>query len=163
MVEAMIESLQELFRRRQRELGVQGNPLTTREVWLRADGRVSYETFRRIEKGTHTKIGDEVADALAIALDVPVSTVLAAAGQRPRLGKFELPRRADRLNEDERRVVVSVVDAILTAGQRDQDQPGAEPSGTNVTEMRVAGRADERPRVKRAARKRPDYTGGDES
>jgi hypothetical protein len=116
------ETLQQLAQRRLREIGAPGEPISTRAAWLRAGGEgvVSYETFRRVVELRHTKIGDRVADALSVGLDVPVSTILAAAGQRPRLGRFEMPRRADRLNDVERKAILSVVDAILTASEVDR-------------------------------------------
>lgn len=83
---------------------------------LPSGGRaVSYETVRRIRENGHSKIGDDTADAIATMLDVPVGDVLEAAGQRRRLGKFDLPKRADRLTESERAAVLGVVDAILEA------------------------------------------------
>lgn len=126
---AVHETLQQLVQRRQREMGAPGDPISTRQVWLRGGGQESwsYETVRRIVEEGHHRIGDKIADALAVALDVPGSKVMAAAGQRPRLGRFELPRRADRLTEHERGVVVSVVDAILEASAqpaRADDGPG---------------------------------------
>lgn len=82
---------------------------------------MSYETVRRVRELGHSKIGDTTADALATMLDVAVDDVLTAAGQRKRLGKFELPRRADRLTEPERDAVLGVVDAILNAGSSEVD------------------------------------------
>lgn len=120
------ESLQELVERRLREMGQRrgrGENLSLREAWMRLpeqDGgsrAVSYETVRRIRELGHNKIGDATADALATMLEVPVDEVLAAAGQRKRLGPFQMPRRADRLTESERAAVLGVVDAILEAGQ----------------------------------------------
>lgn len=84
---------------------------------------VSYETIRRIRELGHSNIGDDTADAIATMLDVPVDQVLAAAGQRKRLGPFELPRRADRLTDQERHAVLGVVDAILDAGGKPQVSP----------------------------------------
>lgn len=123
------ETLQELVERRLREMGQRrgrGENISLREAWLRlpedANGTraVSYETVRRIRENGHHRIGDETADALATMLGVPVAAVLQAAGQRPRLGKFELPSRADRLTESERTAVLGVVDAILDAVDQDR-------------------------------------------
>lgn len=123
------ETLQELLERRLNELGKRrgrGESISLREAWMRlpetSGGRpVSYETVRRIRESGHTNISDDTADALATMLDVPVDQILQAAGQRKRLGKFELPRRADRLSETERRAVLGVVDAILEAASADRD------------------------------------------
>lgn len=128
---AVNETLQQLVERRLREIGQRrgrGENISLREAWLRlpedANGAraVSYETVRRIRENGHSKIGDTTADALATMFDLDVDEVLQAAGQRPRLGRFELPRKADRLTEDERAAVLGVVDAILAAA--DQDRPG---------------------------------------
>ncbi|MEV8439252.1 hypothetical protein AB0425_17895 [Actinosynnema sp. NPDC051121] len=141
MAEAEPETLQDLFRRRQAELG----DLTVRQVWQRAEGRAGYETFRRIENGSHTRITDQVIDALAHALAVPESTVLKAAGQRPRLGPFEPPRRWERLTESERAALLTIADAILNAREAEEDQP--------PVQLRLATeQADEAPQRKRAAR-----------
>ncbi|GAA1281903.1 hypothetical protein [Saccharothrix xinjiangensis] len=148
------ETLQQLFRRRQRELGEKvGEPdgLSVHAVWLRCNGQAGRETFRRIWEGTRTRITDSTVDALAMALDVPASEVLAAAGQRPRLGAFTPPRRWDQLTARERQVLLDVADALLDARSRQEE---AAP-----VELHVAGTApaaSDRGRVKRAARRRPD-------
>lgn len=87
------------------------------------DGRapVSYETTRQLFTGEHSgKISETTVDGLATMFDVAVSEITDAAGQRRRLGKFNLPRRADRLDDRERKVIVAVVDAILDAGETAQ-------------------------------------------
>lgn len=125
------ETLQELVERRLREMGQRrgrGENISLREAWLRlpegANGSraVSYETVRRIRENGHHNIGEETADALATMLGTSVDEVLAAAGQRPRLGRFDLPPRADRLTQSERTAVLSVVDAILEAAAQDRDE-----------------------------------------
>lgn len=62
----------------------------------------TYEVFRRIRNG-HTRITDATAAALATMLDVPANDVYVAAGVRPRLGRFELPTRADSLDAGQRK------------------------------------------------------------
>lgn len=118
------ETLQDLLERRLRELGQRrgrGESLSLREAWRRLPedehgGRTpTYETFRRIRQDGHTNIGDETVAALATMLDVDDAEVRRAAGQKPRLGRFELPSRADALNPKERAAVLDVVDAILDA------------------------------------------------
>ena len=123
------ETLQQLMERRLREMGQRrgrSEPLSLREVWMAlpenstGSRAISYESVRRVLVEGHTNISDRAADAIATMLDVAVSDVLAAAGQRPRLGRFELPRRADRLTDSERQAVVGVVDAILGAADADR-------------------------------------------
>lgn len=120
------ETLQELMHRRLREMGSRRGretPLNLREAHEAikdSDGKalVSYETARQIHVGTYkSKLSEDSADGLAAMLDMSASEILEAAGQRRRLGKFSLPRRADRLDDKERRAVLAVVDAILDAAK----------------------------------------------
>lgn len=128
------ETLQQLVDRRLREMGKdrgRREPLSLREAYLAIkdeERKVGYEVLRRVKVGTHHNIGDDAADTLATMLHVPVADVLVAARKRPRLGRFELPREADRLDEHERKVVVSVVEAILAAGERGLGAPEAAPT-----------------------------------
>lgn len=119
----MQETLQQLVQRRQRELGGSGGPISTRQVWLRGGGEDewSYETVRRVVELGHANIGDRIADRLAIALDVSVSKILEAAGQRQRGEPFKLPARANRLSSTERNIVRQVIDAML--GQYADERP----------------------------------------
>lgn len=133
------ETLQDLMERRLNELGKRrgrGESISLREAYQRLLDKINdenadiasreqadpagfpppptYEVFRRIRNG-HTRITDPTASALATMLEVSVDEVYAAAQIRPRLGRFELPTRADRLDDGQRKVVLSVVDAILNA------------------------------------------------
>jgi hypothetical protein len=122
------ETLQDLMERRLKELGQRrgrGEQISLHEAYDRLLEKVgrdadvpTYEVFRRIRTSGHTRITDRTADALATMLEVDVDQVLVAAGQRPRLTKFELPDRADRLTENERKAVLGVVDAILAASEQ---------------------------------------------
>lgn len=135
----MSESLSELIARRLVELTQRrgGAVVSLHSAWEvlppKQDGSplVSYETIRRVSIGEHTNIGDETADAIAMMLGVPVDDVLAAAGQRVRLGRFTLPRRADKLEKKERRTVLAVVDAILDAAE----SKGGRDSGTSAEKI----------------------------
>ncbi len=127
MSDVTVETLQDLMERRLKELGQRrgrGEQISLHEAYDRMVEKAgegadlpTYEVFRRIRTSGHSKITDRTADALATMLDVDVDVVLAAAGQRPRLDKFELPERANRLNESERAAVLGVVDAILAAAE----------------------------------------------
>lgn len=132
------ETLQELLNRRLREMGGNHEPRTLRSAHqaLPAGGDwVTYEVVRRVSKG-HARITDRAARTLATMLAVGEDEIRQAAGQRSKLGPFELPPRAERLNESERGVVLSVVDAILSAAEGDarastqSDAPGS-PNGAN--------------------------------
>lgn len=133
------ETLQDLMERRLREMGHRrgrGESISLREAYQKFvdlaeafnqaeldkdfPGELitvpTYEVFRRIRKG-HTNITDATALALATMLDVHVDDVYAAAQIRPRLGRFEMPTRADRLDQRQRAVIMSMVDALLEAGE----------------------------------------------
>ncbi len=106
-----------------------GETLTPHAAWLEfahVDGKpiVSYELIRRVLNEGHTNIGDRAADAIAAMSGEPVEDVLKAAGKMPRLKPFALPKRADRLNRDERRVVLGVVNAILDAHEKEGSDRG---------------------------------------
>jgi hypothetical protein len=121
-----VGDLQQLVDRRLRELGDHRGPMPTRRAAARSGGKVSYETLRLLKLGQHSgSISAEVAEGLALALDVPLSTVLQVAGQRIPLGPFLLPKRAETLTKSERAVVLSVVDAILSAADQDRSAAGA--------------------------------------
>ncbi len=118
-----VGDLQQLVERRLRELGDHRGPMPSRRAAARSQGKVSYETLRLLRIGQHSgAISQEVAEGLALALDVPVATVLQVAGQRIPQGPFVLPRRADTLTKSERAVVLGVVDAILDAAEKDRSQ-----------------------------------------
>lgn len=133
MSDVNAETLQDLMERRLKELGQRrgrGEQISLHEAYDRLVDKAgpdadipTYEVFRRIRTQGHRKITDRTADALATMLEVDVNEVLDAAGQRTRLGRFELPRTADRLDESERAAVLGVVDAILRASGRDNVQP----------------------------------------
>lgn len=144
------ETLQELLDRRLREMGGRHEPRTLRSAHmaLPAGGDwVSYEVVRRVSKG-HARITDRAARTLATMLKVGEDEVRRAAGQRPKLGPFELPPRAARLSESERGVVLSVVDAILSAAEGDarpstqSDTSQAPGSGAHVHQMPSAEALD---------------------
>lgn len=125
---ADVRDLQQLVNDRLHELGDRKGPLSARQAAARANGKVSYETLRLIARGDHSgKLTDETVDGLALALDVPRSRVLAAMGlalTQP-LPPFMLPDRANRLTRPQRKVVLSVVDAILGAVAEAAEDPPA--------------------------------------
>lgn len=170
------ETLQDLMERRLREMGHRrgrGESISLREAYQRLADQVeehnteqrermssgkpgggkmwripTYEVFRRIRNG-HTSITDPTASALATMLDVPVEDVFRAAGIRPRLGRFELPTRADRLDQQQRAVILSVVDAILEAGE-------AQPAEATPPLRVAARRTDQVQSGRRAGRRQDD-------
>lgn len=144
--------LQQLVDRRLRELGDHRGPMSTRRAAAQSGGRVSYETLRLLKIGRHSgAITHEVAEGLALALDLPIATVLQVAGQRIPLGPFVLPARAETLTKSERAVVLSVVDAILQAAEHDRSetelslrsvaQAGRRPGGSAAGARRASSTA----------------------
>lgn len=138
-----VRDLQQLVNDRLAELGDRRGPLSTRQAALRSDGKVSYETLRLLARGEHSgKISDETVAGLAFALDVPRSRVLAAMGRsitQP-LPKFELPEKADQLTRAQRKVVLSVVDGLLSAyeqGREDEAEVQARDQGRPAARLRA--------------------------
>lgn len=118
-----VHDLHELVERRLTELGDHRGPLPTRRAASRSEGKVSYETLRLLKIGQHSgSISHEVAEGIALALDLPVNTILRVAGQRIPQGPFVLPRRAESLTKSERSAVLSVVDAILDASAQERSE-----------------------------------------
>ncbi len=116
-----VRDLKELMEKRLQDLGDDRGPLSARQAAMRSDGLVSYETLRLLLRGQHSGvISRDTAQGIAQALEVPLEQVLRLAGQRVPQGPFTLPERADTLVPAERAVVLSVVDAILDAAQRDR-------------------------------------------
>lgn len=171
------ETLQDLMERRLREMGKRrgrGESISLREAYQRFVDQVAdqnarggpdapiqvptYEVFRRIRNG-HTRISDPTASALATMLGVDVNDVYAAAGQPPRLGRFELPSRADRLDGQQRAVVLNVVDAILDAAGtgRSGDRPPAEVRELRVAAARDTGKLSKQQQRDRAGARDDDY------
>lgn len=143
-----VKTLQELLEKRLREMGGPHEPRTLLSAYQALPAGqdwVSYEVIRRVSKG-HSRITDRAARTLATMLGVDETVVRSAAGQRPTLGPFELPPRASRLDEAERSVVLSVVDAILFAAegasrpstQSDRRKPPAEVRGPTADELAAA-------------------------
>lgn len=103
--------LASLVTERRAELGI-----SLREAADRSGGLVSKSQIAAIERGETTTVTDKTVRGLALALDVPVPRVWAAAGVRPsRLRPFEVPERANRLNARERRLVLTLIDTLLAA------------------------------------------------
>lgn len=142
-----VSDLQQLVESRLREMGDHRGPLSTRQAAARAGGKVSYETLRLIRTGRHSgSISQDVAEGLALALDVPLTRVLAVAGRRIPQGPFVLPKRAEALTKSERNVVLSVVDAILdAAGQNRSPTEAATSVSAPAQELRPVAHDAEEP------------------
>jgi hypothetical protein len=94
-----------------------------RPLARRSGGLVSGSTLNSIATGKHSgRLNQSTVRGIARATGMPVPEVAALIGVdvREELPRFVLPRRADRLTHPQRRVVVAVVDAILTAAEAER-------------------------------------------
>lgn len=91
--------------------------MTMGDVDRATGGAVSKSTISRIEQGRQHTLSPPLTQALAKALGLPVSRLNAAQGHHGSVPTqpFVLPDRAQRLTARERRVVLSVMDALLEA------------------------------------------------
>lgn len=112
-------SLAGLVAQRLSDLGDRSGPLSMNAAVNRANGRISYENFRRIARGEHGgQFTDRIAEGLALAIDVPLAEVYRVAGLPQPTGRWELDRKYDRLSLSERVVVENVAAALLSAYER---------------------------------------------
>lgn len=155
-----VTTLQELLEKRLHEMGGPREPKTLLAAYndLPEGGDwVSYEVVRRVSRG-HTRITDRAARTLATMLGVHEDAVREAAGQRPRLEPFELPPRASRLDENERGVVLAVVDAILAAAEGNS-RPAAQADQRWATGPATGSKQDHGLAARRARRQPTDDVG----
>lgn len=108
------QSLPSLVRNRLAELNI-----SPTEAARRSQGLVSAETLRLIARGAHNgQLRSTVPQGIALALEVPLADVLAAAGMPERHGRWDWPHRFDVLDPHERRVVESVAASIMAAKEK---------------------------------------------
>lgn len=89
-----------------------------RTLARRSGGLVSHSTLNNIAIGRHSgHLTDERIRGIALCLNLAASRVAEMAGSEltDALPPFRLPPRANQLSQPQRRVVLSVVDAILAA------------------------------------------------
>jgi hypothetical protein len=104
------ESLAELIRRRLSEL-----ERSARAAAAQSHGLVSHFTLSRHANGETRKLTHRTAQGIALAIDVPLDEVMAAAGLPMTPGPFQLPARADLLTSKERQAIIAVMDALLAS------------------------------------------------
>ena len=105
--------------------------LSYRQAATKSGGKVSHGTLNSIVTGRHTwRLDDRTVEGIATALDVDEDTVRRAAGQasRTEATEFVLPPRAQRLSAQDRRAVLVMIDALLSAGEtrRDSDSDSSD-------------------------------------
>jgi transcriptional regulator with XRE-family HTH domain len=94
-----------------------------RSLARRSGGLVSVSTLNSIATGRHSgRVSASSLRGIARATGRPPADVAALVGVElsEELPRFVLPRRADRLTHPQRRVVLAVVDAILTAAEAER-------------------------------------------
>lgn len=110
-----MNDLQRLVKGRMGELD-----LSYRGAAAKSEGMVSHATLNNIVTGRHSwKIDDKTMRGIAKALDVDLGVVESAVGRAVRIAdtEFVLPARANRLSPQERRAVLSMIDALLTSAE----------------------------------------------
>jgi hypothetical protein len=89
-----------------------------RNLARRSGGLVSVSTLNNIATGRHSgRLTDDSIRGIALAIGRSADDIARIAGTEltDELPPFVLPKRANRLTQPQRRVIVSVVDAILSA------------------------------------------------
>lgn len=93
--------------------------LSTRAIAAEAERRghrINYSTVSKYMNGTHGEPEEPTLQALAAALQVPLSVLRDAAGLPRDEGPFSLPAEAARLTRRQREAVLAVVGAFLDSG-----------------------------------------------
>lgn len=92
-----------------------------RTLARRSGGLVSHSTLNNIVIGRHSgNLTEDRIRGIALALNVATSKVAEMAGvdMTDAMPPFKLPQRADRLSQPQRRLIISIVDALLAAEER---------------------------------------------
>jgi len=134
----MSNELQRLVSERMSELS-----LSYRRAAARSGGKVSHGTLNSIVTGRHSwRLDARTVEGIAQALELEPAAIETAVGRvsRSAESEFVLPQKANRLNAAERRAVLSMIDALLTAaeGVGDPRQLDAEASTRQGSESAEA-------------------------
>lgn len=135
-----VKTLQDLVNERLAALGDGRRPLSQRDAAARSNGQVSHEIIGQLSRGSHSgKLTDRVVAGLALALDVPRSDILRAMDRQRYVGQtpFVAPDRWQRLTHSQRKVVLAVGDALLSAYEEGRDDTREEPAAP-VRPLRAA-------------------------
>lgn len=120
-----VRALTDLYNAFRDREGQRGRPLSHREAARRGGDEGKYETLRQIGTGEHSGRVTEDVIRVLVRLGLDEREVRRAAGLQldKAPGPFVLPERATRLTLPQRKVVLSVVDGLLSAyeqGREDQ-------------------------------------------
>lgn len=107
--------------------------LTTREISTRADlmgHPVTHVTVSRYMRGKHpVPPKQEILEAFAAALNIPIRELEEAAGAPPtQVEPFNLPAKANALNQSEREAILQLIDVMVEA----KTPPPAKPWQKNL-------------------------------
>jgi transcriptional regulator with XRE-family HTH domain len=91
--------------------------MSLRDVEKASGGTVTYSQVSRIELGHHTTVKPRALVGLSTALGIPMEKLRAANGDPANVPKepFVLPERASLLPMKDRRLVLALVDGLLSA------------------------------------------------
>lgn len=121
-----VTDLRTLVERRLTDLG-----LSARAAAAKSGDKVSRGTIDAIRSGRHSgEHEDSTVEGLALALDVPRSTILRALNWQHEIGlpPFAAPGTWNRLQAPERKALRAVGDALLAAYDRGRQDASAEES-----------------------------------
>lgn len=122
-----VRALSDLYNAFRDEHGDRGRPMSHREAARRGGDEGKYETLRLIGSGQHSgRITEDVVRVL-VKLGLDERAVREAAGHQlaKAPGPFSLPERATRLTLSQRKVVLSVVDGLLSAYEQGREDEAA--------------------------------------
>lgn len=95
------------------------NGLSNRKIADRATSQghpIHHATVARYMRGEHPQPPKiEALEAIALGMGVPLSVLEQAASTPFTQEPFKLPRKADTLNDSERAVILSMIDALVDA------------------------------------------------
>lgn len=111
---AMTDTMRTLLANRLNELGLSLREAAARSV-VNGEQLVSHSTLSQINTGVHGgRFDADTLRGIALALDLPLTQVREVAGLSRRAGtEFRLPKKAERLSEAERRIILRLMDDLL--------------------------------------------------
>jgi hypothetical protein len=152
-----VRALTDLYNAFREEHGDRGRPMSHREAARRGGDEGKYETLRLIGTGGHSgRITEDVVRVL-VKLGLDERKVRQAAGHQltKAPGPFVLPERATRLTLSQRKVVLSVVDGLLSAyeqGREDEAETLRQEQQPDGRRLRAVASGQRSPQAQQEAR-----------
>lgn len=89
--------------------------LTGRGIAKASGGLMTHGTAAKLVNATHSsRLDERTVMGLARAIEVPEAQIRRALGMPAKRPPFQLPARADMLNDRQRRALLNLVDVMLT-------------------------------------------------